>query len=201
MAKKKKWLDKENVNLMVAVCAVLISAASFYATYLQSAAAERQVKAETWPYVQLRMGNYDVEARELKLYMYVENAGVGPAHLKSFQLYYKGESVRTINQVLPLCCIDKEESAFDSEGRIKPKFNSIVVGAEAPAIIPAGDELLIYTIVKNSDNEELWNKLDIERFNLSAKGCYCSLLDECYQTDFENEPVEVDFCPVPKRVN
>ncbi len=198
---KKKWLDRDNVNLMVAVCAVLISAASFYATYVQSTAAERQVKAETWPYLQLASGNYDIEARELKLYMNLQNAGVGPAHLKTFRLFYEDAEVRSINQVLPLCCLAENESPLDENGRIRAKFNNIVTGNPAPSIIPAGEENLVYSILKTDANQELWELLDVERFKLKAKGCYCSLLDECFETDFESEPVEVALCPAPTRSN
>lgn len=198
---KKKWLDRDNVNLMVAVCAVLISAASFYATYVQSTAAERQVKAETWPYLQLTSGNYDIEARELKLYMDLENAGVGPAHVKTFQLFYDGTMVRSINQVLQLCCMAENETARDENGRIKAKFTNIVTGSPAPSIIPAGEENLVYSITKNDANGDLWEILNVERLKLTARGCYCSLLDECYATDFESEPVEVTSCSMASTEN
>ena len=39
------FLRTENINFIVAISAVLISAASFYATYLQADAANKQVKA------------------------------------------------------------------------------------------------------------------------------------------------------------
>ncbi len=201
MAKQKKWLDKDNVNLMVAVCAVLISAASFYATYIQSVAAERQVKAETWPYLQIRSGNYDLEAQERNLYLKIENAGVGPAHLKSFQLYYKDTAVGSINRVLPLCCFAEGETARDENGDLRPEFNNIITGNPAPSIVAAGDEILVYSMIRDEVNADLWEKLNIGRQQLRAEGCYCSLLDECFQTDFQSEPIPIDFCPVEKPAN
>lgn len=199
MAAKKKRFDKDSINLMVAVCAVLISAASFYATYVQSAAAERQVKAETWPYLQINSGNYDVEKEELVLYWRLQNAGVGPAHVKTFQMYYDDQAVRTINSVIRLCCLEEGETPFDEQGRVTAKFSNVVTGSPVPAIIPASEDKLIFSIPKTEANQDLWNMLDIERFKLTATGCYCSLLDECFETDFENEPVEVDFCKLPTK--
>lgn len=199
MAEEKKRFDKDSINLMVAVCAVLISAASFYATYVQSTAAERQVKAETWPYLQINSGNYDIDKEELELYWHLHNAGVGPAHIKAFQMYYDGQEVRSINSVLRLCCLEDGEPAFDENGRIIAKLSNVVTGNPVPAIIPAGEKKLVFSVPKTEANEALWNKLDIERFKLSATGCYCSLLDECFETDFENEPVEVDFCKIPPK--
>ena len=199
MAAKKKRFDKDSINLMVAVCAVLISAASFYATYVQSTAAERQVKAETWPYLQINSGNYNDDKEELELYWRLQNAGVGPAHVKTFQMYYEGKAVRTINSVIGLCCLAEDETPFDEQGRVKEKFSKILTGNPMPAIIPAGEEKLIFAVPRTDSNQDLWNMLDIERFKLTATGCYCSLLDECFETDFENEPVEVDFCKLPPR--
>ncbi len=42
---RKAWFTNERLNLFLALCAIIISAASFYATYLQASAAERQVKS------------------------------------------------------------------------------------------------------------------------------------------------------------
>lgn len=201
MTDKKKRFDKDSINLMVAVCAVLISAASFYATYVQSTAAERQVKAETWPYLQINSGNFKIESREFVLYWRMQNAGVGPAHVKSFQMFYDGQAVRSINSVLRLCCLEEGETPFDENGRVTAKFSNVVTGNPVPAIIPAGEDKLVFSVPKTEANEDLWNKLDIERFKLTATGCYCSLLDECFQTDFESEPVEVDFCKLPSKEN
>lgn len=201
MADQKKRFDKDSINLMVAVCAVLISAASFYATYVQSTAAERQVKAETWPYLQINSGNYNIEKEELVLYWRMQNAGVGPAHVKSFQMFYDGQAVRSINSVLRLCCLEEGETPFDENGRVTAKFSNVVTGNPVPAIIPAGEDKLVFSVPKTEANEDLWNKLDIERFKLTATGCYCSLLDECFETDFESEPVEVSFCKLPSKEN
>ncbi len=194
MARERKWLDKENVNLMVAICAVLISAASFYATYVQSDAAERQVKAETWPYLQIDNGNYDLDTQEHKLYMRVENAGVGPAHLKQFQLYYKNQPVRNILRAALLCCADEGDTVLDESGQVREKFNNFITGDVVPRIIPAGEHKLVFSLMQTEANRDLWSRLDRARFDLTATGCYCSLLDDCFETDFEAEPVPVKAC-------
>ena len=60
LKQRKAWFTNERLNLFLALCAI-ISAASFYATYLQANAAERQVKAATWPWLEVMTGNYDEE--------------------------------------------------------------------------------------------------------------------------------------------
>jgi len=62
---RKAWFTNERLNLFLALCAIIISAASFYATYLQASAAERQVKAATWPWLEVMTGNFN----EKKIYL------------------------------------------------------------------------------------------------------------------------------------
>lgn len=194
MAEQRKWLDKENVNLMVAVCAVLISAASFYATYIQSTAAERQVKAETWPYIQISSGNYDLEKEQQRIYVVVENAGVGPAQLVSFQLSYKGEVVRNITQLVKSCCLSDGENWRDEQGKTKPEYRSVITSSPSPSIVPAGAEKTAFSLILTDANKVFWQRLDRARFDLTATACFCSLLDECFETEFYGEPVPVKAC-------
>lgn len=194
MADKKKWLDKENVNLMVAVCAVLISAASFYATYVQSTVAERQVRAETWPYIQISSGNYDLQKEQRRIYVTAENVGVGPAHLISFQLFYENEIVSSIGQLIAKCCLDVGETLRGEDGRMKPEYGMAITSSPSPSIVPAGEEKIAFSQVFTEETRVFWEKLDKARFKLTGKACYCSLLDECFETEFYGEPVPVKAC-------
>ena len=194
MTEKKKWLDKENVNLMVAVCAVLISAASFYATYVQSLAAETQVKAETWPYIQISSGNYDLDKERKRVYVEVDNVGVGPARLVSFQLFYENEIVPNISELVAKCCLDPGEVTRDENGNRKREYGTIITSSPSPGIVPAGDLKTAFSFVVTDENEAFWEKLNKARFKLTAKACYCSLLDECFETEFYGEPVPVKTC-------
>ena len=194
MTEKNKWLDKENINLIVAVCAVLISAASFYATYVQSTVAERQVRAETWPYIQISSGNYDLEKEQRRVYVVAENVGVGPAHLVSFQLFYDRESVANISQLIAKCCLDDDENQRDEEGKVKPEYGAIITTSPSPGILPAGKQKAAFSLVATDENQVFWEKLNKARFKLTGKACYCSLLDECFETELYGEPTPVAIC-------
>ena len=54
-----KGFTEQKLNLTLALCAVLISLASFYATYIQASAAEQQVKAMTLPLLQYATSNVE----------------------------------------------------------------------------------------------------------------------------------------------
>lgn len=73
------WFTNERLNLFLALCAIIISAASFYATYLQANAAERQVKAATWPWLEVMTGNFNEEKNSEEITFYIKNSGSGPA--------------------------------------------------------------------------------------------------------------------------
>ena len=194
MAEKKKWLDRDNVNLIVAVCAVLISAASFYAAYVQSVAAEKQVKAETWPYIQISSGNYDLEKEQKRVYVVVENVGVGPAHLVSFQLFYDEKNVSSISQLTAKCCLVDGEKQRDEEGKMKPEYGIVITSSPSPSILPAGEQKIAFSLAAIDENNAFWTKLDKARFKLTGKACYCSLLEACFETKFYGEPTPVAMC-------
>ncbi|WP_417449185.1 hypothetical protein [Kordiimonas sp.] len=196
-APERGWrLSKDTLNLVIAVCAVLISAASFVASYMQSEAAFRQVKAETWPYLQLDSGNVDSVTGDRIITVKLENVGVGPADVKSFELYYKDEHVKTVYQFIPMCCAaasDMRMPALTAAG--------FITSTPAPKILASGAASLVFALPETTENAALWAVLDKARFDLRARGCYCSLLGECYETDFVSAPIGVEACRVNPKLN
>ena len=101
--KHNNRLTGEKLNFIIAICAILISAASFYATYLQADAANKQVKAMTLPMVQYEHGNAN-SRDEAEINFSLVNAGVGPAMIKSAAFTYKGNSYNSLFNILSFCC-------------------------------------------------------------------------------------------------
>lgn len=186
----KRRFNKDTLNLVIAVSAVLISAASFYAAYVQSEAAQKQVQAETWPYLQLDHGNYDEEQLLRNVYVKVINSGVGPAKVKSLNLSYKGKPVGGFAQLYIACCLSLEEQ---NGAEVRGVANAIT-GNPPPTILLPRDELLFFSALENDQNKAAWARLDTARFHLTGEACYCSLLDECFKTDFIQDPMPVKAC-------
>jgi len=195
--------SKDTLNLVIAVCAVLISAASFIATYVQSKAALQEVKAETWPYLQIDNGNFDSTLRERVIYVYLENAGVGPAQVKQFSLFLEGKPVTSFYQFVRACCEEDwrllAEQVGDEEAAMHALFP--VTDSPAPALLPAGSKALAFSVPFNAETEAFWRSIDEARRGLTAEACYCSLLDECYRTNFEEDPVPVQYCRLDPKLN
>lgn len=173
----------DKVQLVIAVSAVLISAASFYATYLQAQSEKLQVKAATWPYLEVSSGNFDVERNEERIYYKLMNSGVGPAILKSFSLGFDGEYSDNPYDIFQRCCVPEDaETGY------------VITGGTGARILPAGGEILVFRIDRGEKNGAFYERMDKERFNLTAKACYCSLLERCYSTDFSGDIEEVEQC-------
>ncbi|NVJ71516.1 MAG: hypothetical protein HWE08_14245 [Alphaproteobacteria bacterium] len=193
--------SKDTLNLVIAICAVLISAASFVAAYMQSDAAYRQVKAETWPFLQLGSGNYSLETRESALSLKLHNAGVGPANIKSLVLSYEGKPFANFWGYAALCCTEKGAVPTMQEYYRENKDGLVITSSGSGFILPAGEERLLFNVPKTVKNEAFWQKLDRGRWKITGKSCYCSLLGECMETDFINEPVAVKVCTPPTGPN
>lgn len=190
--------SSQKLNLTLALCAVLISVASFYATYLQADAAEKQVKAMTLPLMQSTTGNFNDETKEKTIYFILENAGVGPALIKNISYIYKGEEYNTILDFMKACC-DKERSIYHQKiSKNGKRSYGSVSSTVLNTIIPAQTKVRYFQLFHGPDSNEFWNKLDRERFEVSTKLCYCSLLDECYLTQTNGVVEPIESCPIEK---
>ena len=191
-----KSISSETLNFIIAVSAIAISAASFYATYLQARAADQQVKAMTYPLLQLDHGNFDLETQEERLHFTLVNSGVGPARVKQLNYSHEGKIYDGLYAFLEACC---SPEYIDHKTRVKAEeigLDSIMVTSIAEnQILSAGDQLNLLTMMKTDDNAEYWTRLNDARFeNFSIELCYCSLLDQCYELSANQQVTEVAQC-------
>jgi len=184
----------ERLNFIISVCAILISAASFYATYLQADAANKQVKAMTMPLIQFGHGNVLYDDERVVNFSLI-NAGVGPALIKHLSFAYQGQSFASLFEVLNDCCQTEVQAflqASQAPGHDIPQF---ITSPVLNTIIPGQDRLLFMRLKWHEQNQALWEKINDLRFQMQFKACYCSLLDECYQTDEQAQIQPVAQCP------
>lgn len=185
------------LNFIIGICAMLVSIASFYATYLQAESAEQQVKAMTYPLIEFSSGNYDLDLAENSIYMLISNKGVGPAIIKDVGYEYEGTRYHSFQEYLKACC-DKEYKAFSSEETQKyaTMESQLITSFPVGTILRADGRIRLATLRKRPENAPLWDVLNHERFNLKLDVCYCSLLDKCYKSKGKGDVVEVKQCPV-----
>ncbi|WP_154221971.1 hypothetical protein [Marinicella rhabdoformis] len=186
-------LTGEKLNFIIAICAILISAASFYATYLQADAANKQVKAMTLPMVQYEHGNANSQD-EAEINFSLVNAGVGPAMIKSAEYQYKGKSYDSLFDILNVCCESASLNFKNKANNPEIDMPQFITSPVENKIIPAQDELFIMRLEKHPENNDIWHALNDIRFEIRFKACYCSLLDECFETNEQTETKAVKSC-------
>ncbi len=64
-------------------------------------------------------------------------------------------------------------------------------------VLKPGDRVVLVTLPKATNDEALWKQFDRERFKVSVRACYCSVLDDCWIFDStKRDPEAVRSCPV-----
>ena len=202
--KKQPWFTNERLNLLLAICAIVISAASFYATYIQASAAERQVKAATWPWLEVSTGNFNDEEKREEISFELKNSGAGPALIKYVRFKYQNQAYSDINQLLDACCFDtqtyykqlKELQNKSPDIDFFKEFGWIMTSSTHNRLLASGENITMLSFSKTTHNKTLWDKLNVARFNTSIELCYCSVLEQCYLSNGRGEVKEVDQCTI-----
>jgi len=183
----------ERLNFIIAVCAILISAASFYATYLQADAANKQVKAMTLPMIQYLHGNALGDDDKV-INFSLMNAGIGPALLRSVEYTYQDKSYEIFFQILHDCCKDVIGKYYTKEKQANNDVPLFITSPLINTIIPGQDELVFLKFKYDDKTKDLWELLNEIRFEIGFTACYCSMLDECYTVNEKAVSQEVKVC-------
>lgn len=189
------------VNRLLAISAVAISAASFYVAMLQTKATQQQVKAETWPYLQIDTGNYDTDAQGAVINYTLVNAGVGPARVESMQVFYEGEPVGGFFELARRCCTQGLSIPDDNSNINNELIGAVFTAKPSPVILPSESEVDLFLLLKSEQNQDFWERINSVRNQLTAQACYCSVLNECWITNFKDEPQLVKECRTDPSLN
>jgi hypothetical protein len=210
MSEKKglpSLLDRHWAESALAIGAIVIAAASLWVAVDAERTNRELVTSASWPFVQF----YDDDTKPAGveppvLTFMVSNAGIGPAKLESFELFWKGRPQRSPWQLLQTCCADAATAA-GKPGSAEPiRHPDGLDNASATGIVlRAGEKIPILTFTRRDNNAALWDALE-SRFtgNLSVQYCYCSAFDECWVNSalvggLRNlNPHKVRSCPRPK---
>jgi len=191
------FTPSRKLNFVIGICAMLVSVASFYATYLQANSAEQQVKAMTYPLIQYTTGNYSLDLKESAISLKLNNAGVGPAIIKRVNLKYNNKSYRRLEEFLVACCGESYNKFKSPQETVAASIESrLLTSFVEGSILSAGDNTNLLTLRRRPENKEFWEVLNRERFKLSLEVCYCSLLDSCYVSERAGLVTELKSCEV-----
>ncbi|GAA0527825.1 hypothetical protein FHS83_002231 [Rhizomicrobium palustre] len=181
------------IDLILALTAIFLSAVSLFVAIEHGRTQRDLVAASTWPYVGVSLSNSANEKGDIVIG--ISNDGVGPAKLQSFEVFYKGKPVSSGLDLLRRCCGLSRERKEMAAVLNDHYFFGIV----EHKVIRAGEGSDVVTLRPNPDKPEVSKRFAGALGNLSFRGCYCSVLDECWISDMSSTKVtKTKECPVPE---
>lgn len=198
---RKPLLSRGTIDLIIAGAALFVSAVSLWVGVRTENANEQLVSASTWPYLQLIISNAESTSK-LDLQFQVQNTGVGPAKIESFEVFYKGRPYSSAIELLKACCGYKVVLATSADAK---NHTPVLTGPVQGIVLRPGDTQTFIEYPLGPDNLDVWKRLDKNREQMSYRICYCSVLNQCYRNNLHSEryiggqlhPEQVSACPVP----
>lgn len=178
------WLD-----LVIAGSAIFISIVSLAVSIHHGrtmeklvAANEKQVEASTLPILRFTTGN--VSENVNAVHFDLRNGGTGPAIIEWFRIKWKGQPTISPSDLLDRCC-----------RRQTQRVVSVSQNVASGMTLPSGQSETIFQVRAAEADPDWYHLLDTEaRFKIEAESCYCSVLEECWITDFKVQPQKVKSC-------
>lgn len=188
-----RWLD-----VVLALSAMFVSVVSLVVAIEHGRTMERMadantrmVEANSWPFVAFSTHNVD-ERGNANVRLVLNNQGIGPARIQTFELWYKGQPMASTAALIKACC---ETNPTELAQAAKTTWS---VGLTAPSILRAGDHSDFLTAPYNKENKDVWQKFNVERDKINVRICYCSVFDECWVGSGQTtEAQRVSACPAP----
>jgi len=185
-----RWLD-----LTLALSAMFVSIVSLAVAVHHGNAMDRLVAANSWPFLMYSTDNMDPQGNR-RISLKVENDGIGPARVQTFEVWWQGEAVSTAPELLRRCCMTDSQTPIDSP---TARSLNLVIGQVASRVIRAGEAETFLSLELKDANGDIWHRLDVARLQLKMRACYCSVFDECWETDLEQTNARrVRSCAAPK---
>jgi hypothetical protein len=163
------WFD-----LLAAVMAIFISMISLIVSFRGERTQRELLAANSWPFLQL---SKDQRLGETKLD--VENAGVGPAKIYSFELFYHGHSVANVPALLQQCC----GVSVPAQSRADLLQSSLGFGSVDGNVLRPGEHIAAFLMRQDKVDTGLISRFNAALPDLTFRACYCSILGECWTAD------------------
>lgn len=178
------WLD-----LILAGSAIFISIVSLLVSIRHGSTMERlvaanqkQIEASTLPILRFTTGN--VLENSNVVHFDLSNGGTGPAMVEWLRVKWDGQPTNGPSDFFDRCCRSRTQPA-----------PSIWQNVASGMTLSAGQSESIFQIRAAGVNPDSYHLLDTDaRFKIEVESCYCSVLDECWMTDFKVRPRIVQSC-------
>jgi hypothetical protein len=170
------------IDLVIAVCALLVSSMATAASVWQSRVVAQQLASQVWPYVAFQT-SFDGSVMQLS----ISNEGLGPARVRWIRLLIDGKPQHTLLAAIKYLQPGKEPEVRGSFSDVTPGHVIRVGGSTTLARITT--KPIAALIVKN------YHRMLLET-------CYCPIIEgNCWiarsggQDTTPSDPQTVDKCP------
>jgi hypothetical protein len=171
------------VDILIAVCALLMSTLATGASWWQSRVVATQLSSQVWPYVSIAS---TTGPSGLELTM--SNDGLGPAVIRSLQLSVDGKPYPTF--------VAAERALLGPHAPL-PRGTFASLGGSS--VIRIGGAVTLVKI----ENLPLVRAILPQANRIDLRVCYCSILGDCWMRTIRgaSEPERVGVCPVDGAVH
>jgi hypothetical protein len=181
------WFD-----LALALSAIFISAVSLFVAIEHGRTERDLVAASSWPFIRAIMDNqYGAGDDPRYAAIGVSNGGVGPAKVESFEVFYRGAPMGSGLELLRRCC-GLGPTVEDVKRQLP---NGIRYALTDHTVVRPGEAYATFAVPRGT---EVGDKLAAAFHDITVRGCYCSILDQCFVGDLRNtRTTPVKACPEP----
>jgi hypothetical protein len=181
----RDWFD-----LVAASAAIFISIVTLVIAIRGERTQRGLLAANSWPFIQLSE-DQGLEYAKLD----VENAGVGPAKIITFEVFYQGQPVDSALDLLRRCC----GLPAAVSGQIPGPIVGFSYGEVFNNVLRPGEHIVALKLKKAGTQSQLFDRFAHEMSAMSYSTCYCSVLGECWTSNLRDlVQVAVASCPVPR---
>ena len=180
-------------DAIVSIAAIFISAVSLYVAIEHGKTERDLVAANVWPFPRAILSNgYDEKG---SIAVGVSNGGVGPAKLRSFELFYRGRPVSSGLDLLRKCC-----GLGPGDAAVKTQLpDGITYSTVDETVLRPGEDNPVLRVHHSSSAPDVPNRFYLALPQVGFRVCYCSVLDQCWMSDLKSTHTQpVGECRPPE---
>jgi hypothetical protein len=169
-------------DAIVSIAAIFISAISLYVAVQHGKTERDLVAANVWPFPRAILSNgYDSKGSTA---IGLSNGGVGPAKIRSFEMFYRGQPVSSGLDLIRKCCglapgADAVKAAFPNGTSNSIVDETVLRPGEDNPVLRVAPSTTVPAITKKLAQVSVLNQL-------TFRVCYCSVLDQCWVSDLRS---------------
>jgi len=184
---------RPRLDLIIALSAIFISGVSLVVAIEHGRTERDLVAANSWPFLRAVLDSGHNDGRDIAVG--VSNGGVGPAKLKSLELFYDGAPLSSGRDLLRRCC-GLGATAQAIRQQLPKAFSWSLVD---DSVLRPGEEVAVVEVHRLPEAPEIPDRLAASMLKIRFRACYCSVFDECWTSDLRSTQTRrVRECPAPE---